>query len=306
MKKLTYESALKVFYGLINADGMASEEEINKLDELGLSLENELGENLFENGKEKIVYQFSEEVKEVSKEKYQDFLLDWMDNALFAQENDVQNDELRIITPRWLIWNMLVLAYKDGEYHKNEKALIAYIAEVTNQDSSVLPEMENYIRAYYAVDNELYIVIENDGPYSVVRPIVDELEQRKTFIIENAIQLINDENEEIIQAIEVKKNFYSRTIDIVKEKMSPITDVVEKKTEEIYSGAKEKVMYSPAAPVIKNIEEKTTDLVGDVKEKTDDLIGGVKEKTSTFANEVKQKTKDLDLGKKVGNLFKKK
>lgn len=59
------------------------------------------------------------------------------------------------IAPRLLLWNMLSVAFADGEYDAVESRLIRHIARTMIADRSIYPEMEHLMRAAYDVRGEL-------------------------------------------------------------------------------------------------------------------------------------------------------
>ena len=97
------------------------------------------------------------------------------------------------ITPNILLWNLMTMAIKDLEYSENESMLIKYIAGKFNVDETVLVEMDNAIRALYAVKNDLNWIKDNVKDQSEFSNLKRGLLNRM-ITIEDGIKLfINEE-----------------------------------------------------------------------------------------------------------------
>lgn len=298
MKRFDCYEVIKAFYLFMNADSDISSEETEKFDEIVQTLEKDLNKSALTDFKEIVVNDFYEKLCHLTT-SYDTFILSEIDVALGFCDCDDDPEKLsppnnigdKVITPRWLLWNLLAIAYSNGEYHDSEKAIIRHIAEKTEQPESILLEMEQYIKSIHSVETELAFVIKEDGLYSVIRPIVDELEYRKASILESALQLIADEIEKPVEKIVVTKNAYSRAVDTVKEKASPVTDAVKKKT----------------APITDTITEKTTGLYEQTKEKVDEsgIAEELEAKKEKITGSIKSKAKEIELNEKVDSLLKK-
>ena len=97
------------------------------------------------------------------------------------------------ITPNILLWNLMTMAIKDLEYSENESMLIKYIAGKWNVDETVLVEMDNSIRALYAVQNDLNWIKDNVKDQSEFLNLKRGLLNRM-ITIEDGIKLfINEE-----------------------------------------------------------------------------------------------------------------
>ena len=87
----------------------------------------------------------------------------------------------------------MTMAIKDLDYSENERMLIKYIAGKLNVDESVLLEMDNSLRALYAVQNDLDWIKENINDQKEFSNLKQGLLNRM-ITIEDGIKLyINEE-----------------------------------------------------------------------------------------------------------------
>lgn len=109
-------------------------------------------------------------------------------NKLFAGQDDNIYWESSI-SSYLLVWNMMVLAIKDMEYSANELKLINYVAERLEIDLSILAEMDNAIRALYAIQNEMKWLKDNIGVGDELEKALESLEKR-TKVIEDNVKML--------------------------------------------------------------------------------------------------------------------
>ena len=108
------ESAIKTIYYLINIDGKAGEEERNQMMEIINLLAPDFDP-------EYITKYFSEcdEIIQAASEgdEWYEIIQEAIDRVIMYS-----SDEYELFVPtRMIVWNMLVLAYADSEYHPQEK-----------------------------------------------------------------------------------------------------------------------------------------------------------------------------------------
>ncbi|MBR6091173.1 MAG: TerB family tellurite resistance protein [Anaerolineaceae bacterium] len=194
MNLIKKESAFKIFYYIIASDGIISAEETEKMDEIGLQL---FG-NDYGNFRDEIITECKKETDKIIDEpdKAYEILSEYVRTAL--DDTTVFPD--RGIPSRMLIWNLLTLAYSDGDFDQNERRLLERIIRKQKIRESIIFEMEQYIRTVQAIDEELENLKFSTASYETIRPIVDELENRREIIKQAVIDLINDE-----MVTEVKK-----------------------------------------------------------------------------------------------------
>lgn len=116
--------------------------------------------------------------------------------SIYDIEDNISTEEflsVNYITPNILLWNLMTMAIKDLDYSENERMLIKYIAGKLNVDETFLVEMDNSIRALYAVQNDLNWIKDNVKDQSEFSNLKRGLLNRM-ITIEDGIKLfINEE-----------------------------------------------------------------------------------------------------------------
>jgi|GEM_PF-5899550 len=116
--------------------------------------------------------------------------------SIYDIEDNTSTEEflsVNYITPNILLWNLMTMAIKDLDYSENERMLIKYIAGKLNVDETFLVEMDNSIRALYAVQNDLNWIKDNVRNQSEFSNLKRGLLNRM-ITIEDGIKLfINEE-----------------------------------------------------------------------------------------------------------------
>ena len=82
-----------------------------------------------------------------------------------------------------LVWDLLTVAYSEGEYSSNEKRLLRFIAKCLGVDYAILLEMEHTVRTLLAIEAEENWLKNTDRSYAVVEERVNELTERKNTIM---------------------------------------------------------------------------------------------------------------------------
>ena len=175
-------NALKVFYYLIAADGKILEEELCKFDEIGTALD-----PAFEAHKSEIIEECNEQLENtIDPEDYYDVLQDAVGEAIDSSRYDGGS----FITPRLLLWNMLTIAYCDGDYAEQERRLLKCVVRKLNIDKAVFLEMENSILTVTELENELQWIKTTDRPYLQIEAMVNRINHRRDTIFESVMALI--------------------------------------------------------------------------------------------------------------------
>lgn len=197
--KIERTDAVKIAYYLMAVDGHISEEEELYIKEVArgfgvmdYSILEEIRKNVEDifniTNNLKIIYNSIEsEVRKIL-------------NKIETEESETFHDKvtkkilsIEGITPNILIWNLMTMAIKDLDYSENERMLIKYIAGKLNVDESVLLEMDNSLRALYAVQNDLDWIKENVNDQKEFSNLKQGLLNRM-ITIEDGIKLyINEE-----------------------------------------------------------------------------------------------------------------
>lgn len=175
-------NALKVFYYLIAADGKILDEELRKFDEIGAALD-----PAFEVHKSEIIEECNEQLENtIDPEDYYDVLQDAVGEAIDSSSYDGGS----FITPRLLLWNMLTIAYCDGDYAEQERRLLKCVVRKLNIDKAVFLEMENSILTVTELENELQWIKTTDRPYLQIEAMVNRINHRRDTIFESVMALI--------------------------------------------------------------------------------------------------------------------
>ena len=94
------------------------------------------------------------------------------------------------ITPRLLLWNMLTIAYCDGDYAEQERRLLKCVVRKLNIDKAVFLEMENSILTVTELENELQWIKTTDRPYLQIEAMANRINHRRDTIFESVMALI--------------------------------------------------------------------------------------------------------------------
>ena len=233
------ENAFKIFYLMMAADGTIGSEEKEKLAEIGLDL---FGEN-YQEIEPRMVSECQTIVQEIvadPNEAY-DILSDQIDKELDHTTEEIEKG----LPSRQLIWNLLLMAYSDGEFAPQERRLLQHIVRRANLEKSVFLEMEQYISTADQVEKELRTLSTSMEPYALVRPVVDELETRLFHIKQAVTALIEDELAISVEKLTVEDDVVDKAQAYVKELTDPMMQKVNEQTGKIFEGVKQAA--APAA-----------------------------------------------------------
>ena len=209
MKYIKTRDALQAFYYLIAVDGSVRDDERALFDHIGDNLD----AKHFHDYRKEIIDSCDERINQChdSDDRY-DVIVEGVD-AVLSHRTDKRAAG---IAPRLLLWNMLSVAFADGEYDAVESRLIRHIARTMIADRSIYPEMEHLMRAAYDVRGELDWISNSELPYSEVRPMVDQLEERVNVLQNAAVLLIEDETRQ------PRKSWFQRRTCLIRPRM-PLT-----------------------------------------------------------------------------------
>ena len=184
VKALNIEDTLKVIYYLISADRTIAQEEMNLFDSIGRDL-NPMYE---EHRAELLSYCQSEMEKADEEDDFSIHIHDCIGNAIrhsLEEGNGTVNSKL-------FLWNLLSVAYSDGECSEEERKLVRYAGKQLDVDKAVISEMESTVNSLLAVEKEIDFVKNSNRKYSEVEAIVNELTDRKAVIMKGIHALITD------------------------------------------------------------------------------------------------------------------
>ena len=183
IKAISTRNAIKVIYYLMAADGEIFHSEEEKFDAIGSELDPDFLDN-----KEQIVKECKEQTEKViDPEDYYDVLQDGVELALISS---IQTEDT-FITPKLLVWDLLTVAYSDGNYDEVERRLLKYIVRKLNIDKAVFLEMESSILTLMDLGKELDWIKTTDRPYLTIESMVNEIAERKNVIFESVKDLIS-------------------------------------------------------------------------------------------------------------------
>ena len=176
------KNAIKIIYYLMAADGEIYHSEEEKFYSICTELDPEFAKN-----KEKIIDDCRKQLdKAIGAEDYGDVIQDGVSDAIQSSLNTAET----IVTPKFLLWNLLAIAYSDENYNETERKLLNYIVRKLNIDKAVFLEMENSILTLMDLEKELQWIKTTDRPYLTIEAIVTNIENRKNIIFESVKELI--------------------------------------------------------------------------------------------------------------------
>lgn len=221
MRQYTIKGAFAAFYYLMTADneiGIAETEQLNQivaeLDPEGISLD-------LDGLKRELDARRTEALE--GDEQY-DILAEGADAALLPEPKEGEVG----ISPRLLVWNLLVMATADGDYHPNERRLTRHIARVSGVEKSVFLEMEQLVQTGAAIAKEISWLAASSKPYNEVQPMIVELENRQKVILDEAKALLKDEQENGIEALKYEPDFVDEALDSIGKAGTAVAESVGK------------------------------------------------------------------------------
>ena len=184
VQRISAENALKIMYLMMACDNSVNREETDKFDLIARDM---LQDRYSE--KEQIVLWCKEVISSVEeKEDYYDTIRDSI--ARVMQEAMSLNDGT--IDSKILLWNLVVIAYSDGEYSVDEGKILRFVAKTMGIDKAFIPEMESSIQALQAIEAEEKFLKSSDRRYEKIELELNELADRKATIIRGIHALILD------------------------------------------------------------------------------------------------------------------
>ncbi len=183
-KKVSAENALKIMYLMMACDNTVNREESDKFDLIARDM---LQDRY--NEKEQIVLWCNKVIGSVEeKEDYYDTIRDGI--AKVMQDAMSTNDG--IIDSKILLWNLVVIAYSDGDYSVEEGKILRFVAKTMGIDKAFIPEMESSIQAIQAIEIEEKFLKSSDRRYEKIELELNELADRKDTIMQGIQALILD------------------------------------------------------------------------------------------------------------------
>lgn len=192
MRFVDAKGAIKIFYYLMSVDGKVKEDEVKKFEEIG----NQVDQSFFDEYKNGLIQECQEQInKALDPEDYYDAIQEGIDNEIqevydldFSLSPGYTN-----VSDRWLIWNMITIAYSDGEYSDVERKLIKFVVRKMDMEKVCFVEMEQLMKAAIAVEKELEWIKSTNKTYAEINEIVSELDIRKQTVLDSVKFLIEEE-----------------------------------------------------------------------------------------------------------------
>ena len=182
IKSLSSKSAISMVYYMMMADGEIHPDEEITFNDIGKELDPE-----YEQHKDQIVEECRKQINKVIDENdYAAVLQDGTEEAILSGANLKES----FITPRMLLWDLLTVAYSDGNYSEQERILLKYIVRKLNIPKEVFLEMENSYLAVMEIEQELKWIKTTNRQYLTIETIVNELADRKMAILDSIKDLI--------------------------------------------------------------------------------------------------------------------
>ena len=237
----TKKNSILCFYYMMAIDGSISDVEKETLQTIGQEID---PEHFFEY-KNAIYDLYKEQINNViDNDDLYDLSLEGVDKALLEEAGEDENG----ISLRLLIWNMLTIAFSDNEYSDRERRLLKHIVRTHNIEKDVFLEMEELMKTNIAVSNEIETMERSEKPYAEIRPIVEELEERRQVILNSAKALIEDEIYTPVTKVEFEKN---NMLENAKTTASKVSENV----------------VNTVAPIASNLGNQTKKLFGNIMTK---------------------------------------
>lgn len=242
------KSAIMTFYYLIAVDKTVSDEEIDTFE----SIAKEIDPDFYNLYKDSLDEDYRNQIEKlIDEEDFYDVMLEGVDKILFQE---LSEGELGI-SSRLLLWNLLVVAFCDGNYSIEERRLIKHIVRMLDIEKDIFLEMEQLMKANVAVGNELKAIERSDKPYNEIRPMVEELEKRREVIVTSAKALIEDELYIPVSKMEIQKNqMLEDTKEAAQKAASNVANFVSPLTNTV-------------TPIATNINDQTKKLLGNIMTK---------------------------------------
>ncbi len=183
MTDISVKNALKIMYFLMAVDGEIFHNEEEKFDAIGAELDLNYAEN-----KEQIIEECKSQMDKIMSLK--DYYNVVQEGVELALAEPVQPEDI-VISHKLLVWNLLSVAYSDGNYDETERKLLKYIVDKLHFDKAVFFEMENSILTLLDLERELLWIKTTDRPYLTIERMVNEIVDRKNIIFDSVKDLIS-------------------------------------------------------------------------------------------------------------------
>lgn len=182
---LTTRDALRLFYYEMSADGMVVDDELAKFKDIGTGL----SDNVSESDLTAIIDECQGKV-DTSQSAVSSLIpaITCIDKLLYDPSALSENEE--IIPPRLVVWNMLALAYSDGDCSNEERDVVNHVAQVVKVEESLVLEMESFVITLTDLQREEDWIKTTEWSYLTIEAAIQDIEARKSAVLDGAMDLI--------------------------------------------------------------------------------------------------------------------
>lgn len=182
MKLIKKQSALKILYYMMAADGIITDTERSTFDELG-----RLIDDRYDSYRTDILWQCRNIALTTPEGDPVFALLNNVSREL-ADVSDVMTEDM--IPGRLLVWNMLAIALCDKDYAEGERRLIDEARRKLDLDEKDFLKMERTMQAEAAVGRQIAFLQEKIAENPDLQPQLQNLKERRNIIAANAKDLM--------------------------------------------------------------------------------------------------------------------
>lgn len=182
---LSIRDSLRLVYSLMIIDGSVSDEEKAKFYEIGQELDPDFAAyqtDVIEEGNRLM------EMPSEDDDDYYDTVHDHVSSIIHSASIPKEQG----IRGKILLWDLLTVAYSEGNYSTNEKRLLRFITKSVGVDYAILLEMEQTVRTLLAIEAEENWLKNTNRSYAIVEERVNELTDRKNTIMLGVRALLAD------------------------------------------------------------------------------------------------------------------
>lgn len=161
---------LEIVYLMMNVDGRVDSAEQAKFDEVGGQMIED-----YPAVKEEILKECNQILKEEAPlEKMYDVVLSSTNRVL----EKAKGTENGLFAPKLLVWDLMMIAYSDGNFDDNERRLLTYIAHSLGVDKTTILEMEDHYLTLVDLDREAEWIKSTDRSYLEIEKQLTHIKKR--------------------------------------------------------------------------------------------------------------------------------
>ena len=233
-------------------DGKVTGDEMVKFEEIA----KEINCECYDNYRTELMQECDEQISSASVANEQYDVIQEAVNQIIHTQTDICTEGL---SRRHLIWNLYALSFSDGDLSEEEKRFIAHLGRMLGVEKSVLLEMEQLAKTAMAVMDELNVLNSSTRPYLEIKPLVEEIEHRKSVLVKAAKNLITDDYFEISVPKE-KNNALINMGKKLNDAILPVAVVAGEKAQKTLKDAKG-VLGETASKGVRGIKSGTEKLI---------------------------------------------